>query len=35
MIPWTQIVYKYKECFILQKFSMLGATVYKEGETLK
>jgi hypothetical protein len=28
----TQIVCKCKECFILQKSSMLGSTIYKDGD---
>jgi hypothetical protein len=30
---WTQIVCKGKKCFLLQKSSMLGSTIYKDGET--
>ena len=33
MIPWTQIVCKHKECFILQKSSMLGSPHYQDRET--
>jgi hypothetical protein len=30
MTPWIQKVCKYKECFILQKFSMLGSPITKK-----
>ena len=34
MIPWTQIVYKSKECFTLQKSNMLESTIYQDRDKL-